>query len=126
MLGRKFVPKSPNSVFVAADACVVKKHDRSGRKRTLPILKIVFDSLVGVCSINMQEIDAAILDHLTSFIEGHLQKCREAPETRIMVCLQVFKHTHLRIHVNIALPCVHSKSLRVELQRSDRLTERAV
>jgi hypothetical protein len=88
--------------------------------------QFVSHRLVRVRSIDMEEIDTAILDHHASVVEGHLQTCRETAETRIMVCLQVFKHTLLRIYVNIAVPRVHGERLRVELQRSDRLTERAI
>lgn len=59
---------------------VVEQHDGVGRELRTPALEIVAHRFVGVQSIDMQQVDRAILERAQRFVEGHAQQRREGAE----------------------------------------------
>ena len=70
----KAFPQPENPEVTLADVGVVEQHDRTVRELGLPSFEIVFDVLVEVTAVDMQQIDGAVAEVRKCSIEGRAHK----------------------------------------------------
>ena len=123
----QFSPKLPHPETASAFHRVVEQDHARGRHLRKPAFEIVLDGLVSVQAVNVQQVDAAVLELVQGFVKRRPQEVREAREMAVMDGTEFAEYLFpIRLRVLVALPGIHRVTDRLQAALLDCLTEREV
>ena len=112
--GAQLIPQLPNPKTALMHIGIVKQNHSSPGELGQPGFKIMPDGLIGMESINMQQVNRALAEMGYGFVERHPQQPRDALVMAVVVFGEFVEHGRIIVAcVLVPLPGVHCKALGV-------------
>jgi len=103
-------PESPYTKrWIISDRGIVEKDDASIGKFGEPVFEVMLYCLVGVASVDVEEVDGSVCELGLGIIEGRNEKFGECPVIRVMSLLKHFEYSGgIESRVRIPLESVNT------------------
>ena len=107
ILASQLLPELPDLKICVAGRRVVEQHDPSRSNLRKPVLEVVADAVVGVQSVDVQQIHGAVSEILLRLVERRAQESGERPVVPLVVSVDLGEHgLVVMARMRIALPRV--------------------
>ena len=124
---RQLVPQAPHTEITFVDVDIVEQHDRAVRQLGAPSLEIMPDGIVGMESVDMQQVDRAIGEICDRRIESAPHEVRKSRIADVVIVSQRgINLLAVKAGLIVAKPSVDSARLRAQAEPVDCLAERQV